>query len=238
MLTLSEKLVLLALVDHEGEVGRTGHSRDFISYGLACSIIMELMLSARVTVELPRELFLKITMNNGKVKLLDASPTGDDVLDEALSKLRQSGKGKSPFHWIKKLRGLTTGKNLPTFGTAFRGSCFLDRMVDKGILYRKKHSTLGYKTPRYPLLDEQAKRSLIESVHDAILRESNDPEMTMLISLASTCGLIGEIPFSSAEAPEVEGRVKAIVDSDPVVRFLTRQVVAAKTSDEVPYTGS
>lgn len=238
MLSLSEKLVLLALDDHEGEVGRTGRSRDFISYGLAGSIIMELMLAGRVTVELPRELFLKITLDKGKAKLVDASPTGDEVLDEALSKIREAGKPRSPFHWIKKLRALTTGKNLPAFGTAFRGSRFLDRLVDEGILYRKKHSTLGYETPRYPLLDEQAKRSLVESVHDAILSDNNDPEATMLISLASTCGLIGEIPFSSAEAPEVENRVKAIVESDPVIRFLCRQIAAAKTSDEVPYTGT
>jgi hypothetical protein len=232
MLSLPEKLVLLALVDDEGKVGRTSRTRDYISYGLSGSIIMELILAGRAAVELPRELFLKVTKDNGKLKLVDASPTGDEVLDEALKKIRDAGKEKSPFHWIKKLLALTTGRNMPTFGTAFHGSRFLEQLVEKGVLYKKKHSTLGYVTPRYPLQDEAAKRSLVESVHDAIIKESQEQEMTMLISLANVCGVLNEIPFTTDEGPLVEKRLEAIIGSDPVIAFLTRQVALAKQSSE------
>lgn len=54
----------------------------------------------------------------------------------------------------------------------------------------------------------------------------------MLISLANVCGIFHEIPFSGDEELEVERRVKAIIEADPVIEFLTRQVVAAKQSSE------
>ena len=160
MLSLPEKLVLLALVDDEGKVGRTSRTRDIISYGLSGSIIMELILAGRVKVELPKELFLKVTKDNGKLKLVDSSATGDEVMDEAMSKIGGAGKEKSPFHWIKKLLALNVNNNAPTFGTSFHGSRFLEQLVEKGVLYKKKHRTLGYVTPRYPPQDEAAKRDL------------------------------------------------------------------------------
>lgn len=238
MLSLPEKLVLLALVDDEGTVGRTSRTRDYISYALSGSIIMELMLAGRVDVELPREVFLKITKDNGKLKIVDPSPVGDEVLDEALSKIRDKGKEKSPFHWIKKLLPLTTARNMPTFGTSFHGSRFLEQLVEKGVLYKKKHSTLGYVTPRYPLQDEAAKRSLVESVHDAIIGGSNEPEMTMLISLANVCRTLGEIPYTVEEVPLVEKQVETIIKSDPVIAFLARHVALAKQSSENANVGS
>ncbi len=137
--SLPEELLLIAYNDMTGR--RQGGATE-LGCGLAGAVLVELTLAGRVDVV------------DGRVRALDANPTGDPVLDDALARIATAKKARKPEWWVGKLNSGVQGR-------------LLDRLVERGVLRRERHKVLGlFPVRRYPTLDaglESAARSRLRS---------------------------------------------------------------------------
>lgn len=90
MLTLYEELYLLALDEEKGNIFRM--VRKSLPYALAGAILAELALFGKVE-----------TGEKSRLKLLEATPTGDPILDETLEQISTSEKARKLTYWVSRL---------------------------------------------------------------------------------------------------------------------------------------
>ena len=91
MLTLYEELFLLSINDATGEL--VGAAASYLPYGLAGAMLAELALQRKVNVA------------DKRLAVLDAIPTGDELLDGALATVAASDKPRKLTHWINVVSG-------------------------------------------------------------------------------------------------------------------------------------
>jgi hypothetical protein len=204
MLNLPEELLLLALRDKKGTVISSASTA--LPYGLAGAVLLELTLADRVTFE------------DSKIVLDDATPTGDDILDEGLERIKQSKKNRKPSYWVNKLSGIKKIKER-----------LLDRLVHKGILRREEHRILRViPSKRYPTVHGGPEKKLRDSIRAAILDGIEPEERTgILISLVSACSLVNEI-FEKAERKAAQKRIKEIAKGEPIGKAVSETVAAVE----------
>ncbi|CAF0904032.1 unnamed protein product [Adineta steineri] len=99
-LTLMEEVLLLGLKDREGY---TSFWNDCISSGLRGCILTELGFRGRV--ELEKTGARRRAIANRKVMLLDDTPTGDVLLNEALQHIKETQPQETVQSWIEYLSG-------------------------------------------------------------------------------------------------------------------------------------
>lgn len=142
---LAEDLLLLLTDDDSGRLAVSGTEIEPV---LAGAMLIDLTLRGRIDVAGPGA-----EVNEGRLVVTDATPTGDPLLDEALEKVARLG-GKKP--------GAARGK----LGGKLRAS-LLRELVDKGILREERGKFLGlFPHSRWPAEDaehERETRSRIES---------------------------------------------------------------------------
>lgn len=119
--SLLEELLLIAYSDQ----GTLVTSVAAVDCGLAGAVLMELMLAGR------------LTLTKRAVTVVSDEPTGDPLLDEALTRIRTS-RPAAPRKWVQVLRG----------GLQDR---VLERLVARGVLRREKRRVLLiFPQTRYP----------------------------------------------------------------------------------------
>ena len=89
MLTLSEKLLLLALNDEKGSVVFSASTA--LPYGLAGAILLELYLKDF------------ISFRDEKVKVKSRNGTGNEILDDVLSLIIKENKMHDAKYWVQKI---------------------------------------------------------------------------------------------------------------------------------------
>lgn len=120
--SLAEELVLLAY-DDNGAARGTGTNLD---YGLAGALLHELSMAGRIEVA-------------GKhVAVVDPTPTGDTLVDAALSRIAGDPKRRTPKAWVTRL-------------AKHARQPVLDRLVAAGVLRRETDKLLWvFPRTRYP----------------------------------------------------------------------------------------
>ena len=206
MLTLPEDLLLLALRDKKGTVVSSASLA--LTYGLAGAILLELTILD------------KIVLEGDKFIVKDATPTGDDIFDEALAKIHASKKIRKPSYWVSKLSGIKKLKDR-----------LLERLVKQGILRREEHKVLWViPTPRYPTLSGAPEMKRRELIRNAILHNVEPDERTgILISLVSACSLVNEI-FEKEERKAAKQRVKEIAKGETVGKAVSDNVAGVQAA--------
>jgi hypothetical protein len=143
---IAEDLLLL-LADEAGTVGE----RSRLSIGLSGALVLELTLSGRVdlAVEPPPE----------RLVVVDTSPAGDEVLDEALAVIAATERQR-PSEALRLL-----GERLQ--------DRLLARLVERGLL-RQADSAVLAMLPRasWPTQDLTYERELCASVVDTLIRDT------------------------------------------------------------------
>jgi hypothetical protein len=143
---IAEDLLQL-LVDEAGTVGE----RSLLSIGLSGALVLELTLSGRVdlAVEPPPE----------RLVVVDTSPAGDEVLDEALAVIAATERQR-PSEALRLL-----GERLQ--------DRLLARLVERGLLRQADSAVLGM-LPRasWPTQDLTHERELCASVVDTLIRDT------------------------------------------------------------------
>jgi Golgi phosphoprotein 3 len=202
-LTLAEELLLLVLDDAEGTVPMA--ATQALPYGLAGATLMELTLRGRLT-------------SDGKhLVIVDATPTGDALLDQALATIAGAKRARDSAHWVRAL------------GTGIKRhrEQLEDRLVRHGILHRREHRTLGvFPSPRYPTDDPRPEVESRRRIRAAVLGDSpTDARMATLISLARTCRVLDGL-FTREEREATRGRVAAIVRGEALGKAVQETVAA------------
>ncbi len=204
MLNIAEQLLLLALHDEKGTVLSSASAS--LLYGLSGAVLMELTLNKQLYID-KKNLLVSGT-----------TPTGNDILDEAVLAIKQSKKDRNAAHWVN---ALSTGiKNLT--------ERLLDRLVQEGIL-RKEERRILWVIPviRYPMQRSKIEQEIRAQVRAALLDEQTPaPQTAMLISLVSACNLMGEL-FSREELKRATERAKEIAKESLITDAVSDTVSAA-----------
>jgi hypothetical protein len=206
MLKLTEELLLLALRDKKGTLVSSASMA--LPFGLAGAVLMELTLRQRVSIE------------DNKFVIRDATPTGDDILDEALAKIQSSKKNRKPQYWVSKLSKIKKMKDR-----------LLDRLVNEGILRREEHRILRViPSKRYPTVYSGPEMKLRKQIRSVVLQGKKPDERTMIItSLVQACNLVKEI-FEKEERKEAKKRMKEISKGDAVAKAVTDTVAGVQAA--------
>jgi golgi phosphoprotein 3 len=214
MLTFVEEIVLLQLDDAQGKLVDLPSSATAIV--LASAALMELALRNQVDTDL-RQLFV-----------VDPTPTGDDILDDALARL-----AATPGEF-------TTAAALQRIGAHAEGyqEKALAHLVAKGILRRRDGRLLWvFPSRRYPVIDEREQREVKARLRQLLLSEEiPDPRDVALICLVEASGLLGLV-LSAEESRRAADRVAQLDKMDLIgqalmravaeIRFIVKSAIAA-----------
>ena len=239
MTTLPEELIILALDVEKGTVGRSSTTKEIITYALTAGILMELMLAERIRVEKPPKKFFTFKTPHGTVTVTDPTLTGDEILDDALTRIQSRGKIKGAFYWIDKLGPVTAARDSSLIDWSGKGSRFLARLAQQGVVIKKEHHTLGViSTPRFKLMDPSLRQELHERL-DLSLAPGALPErrQVMLAALVRVCRLFGDLYPDGKRRHEAQDRAAALQQADIEVDFLCGEIQKVKAShDTAVYT--
>ena len=205
-LTLKEKFLILAYDPLKGKNLAT----NFISYGLAGAILMELAELNRIRIEKKR------------VKLTGHQRTGDHVLDNALSLI---DKGSRPLK-VKTVVGKINRKP-----RQFR-KVLIRQLIEKRYLKEVKKRFLFIPYKLYPSANISYSKTLIDSFRRLVLRNesADDQHLVMLAGLAGACKFSGKFFKTKEERKRAKTRIKAIVkesEIDTAIAETIREVQAA-----------
>ena len=193
MRTIAEDLLLFALDDEKGTTLWSGAGA--LPYGLAGALLAELALRGKVTLG-----------DKQAVAVLDETPTGVDVLDDALRLIAASKKPRDAKHWVT------------TFTTKVKRlrDRLEDRLVAEGILRKDQHRVLFlFPFERLPTDDPSVERGLRDEVRAVLLEQASpDVRIAVLISLLKSCNLLDGL-FAMAERSVVRDRATAVIERVP-----------------------
>jgi hypothetical protein len=167
-LHLHEQILLLVLRDERGTVeSKAG----MYHIALGGALLSELLLEGRISID------------PGKKKLVnvvDATPFGESVLDEALAKIVSAKRRRQASAWVSSLASIKRLRHRVAEGLCRRG-ILKDSEETVLLIFRRK---------AYPTIDSTRERRLIEEMRTAIVdgATSMDARLAILIALAHATG--------------------------------------------------
>ncbi|MGE0260433.1 MAG: GPP34 family phosphoprotein [Alphaproteobacteria bacterium] len=200
MLGFVEEIVLLQLDEHGKLVELPLSAADVVLAGAA---LMELALRSKVDTDLNRFF------------VVDREPTGDEILDDALSALVSDGNEATTSAAIE-LIALNAGR--------YRDVA-LKRLVEKGVLREEEGRFLWvFHTRRYPVIDDTEQREVRTRLRQLILTdEIPDPRDVVLLCLIDACGLLGLV-LSLDEIAARRERIEQLARLDLIGQAMTKAV--------------
>ena len=201
MLTLSEKLLLLALHDEKGSVVFSASMA--LPYGLAGALLLELYLAN------------KITFVDKKVQVIDATTTNNELLNEALALIDNSSKLRSAEYWLSSISSKVKGIQ----------QRLANQLVNKGILAEQEQTFLWViKSTRYPTQDAKPEHDIRQQLKDIVLDGQNATEEDIaLLSLVQVCELIAEV-FNKDDRKFAQKRIKELAKDEKVSKAISQTV--------------
>jgi hypothetical protein len=194
MRTLGEDIVLLA-IQQDGKLA--AHAK--LRYAVAGSELVRLAAARRVDVV------------KGRIVVLDASPTGDPLLDAALASMARSRRAPHAKSWVSNSR--------------ISPEAYLEGLARGGVVRKELHKALKlFPTTRWSVVD-LARYSAARSRLDAVAL-SQDPVDSAQAALG---GLVHAVELDQQLYPGKEGhaardRLKRIARRDPSVRSVEAAV--------------
>jgi Golgi phosphoprotein 3 len=194
-LTLADEIVVLMLDDSVGEIRPDCVSVSGVA--IAGGILMELALLGRIDTDL-KSLFI-----------VDASSTGDELLDAILQELAAEPEKQSSAWWIDKLstrHGDLVGR-------------VLARLVTSGILREEERRFLWVFSRRaYPQVSGREEREAKARLMSVLFNdEVPDPRDTLLLGLARSTDVLSVI-LSSEELDKAADRIEEVASLEEIGR--------------------
>lgn len=202
---LTEELILLMLDERSGYLEMVP-GWDF-SCVMAGAVIADLTLEFRIDTDLD------------SLSLIDATPTGDSMLDPTLKEISESQSTFGTQYWIEK----NTSRSEDIVTTT------LDRLVEKGIL---EYETGGFwslarsvsRTKTYPAVGGASKEEVKTRILNVILNDViPDPRDIILIGLMHTCGGF-KLLLSEEDYQEQIERIDMLASMDLVGQSISKAV--------------
>jgi hypothetical protein len=204
-LHLYEEVLLLALRDKEGSL----HFGVHYQFALAGALVAELMLTRRITID-----------TNGRRKfivLADGTPTGDEILDTCLEKLRAAKRRQQVQTWVRRFSAIPRLKHRAA-----------SSLVKRRILKMEEDQILFlFRRKLYPEIDPRPEKRILDKMHEAIFTEKReiDPHTLVLIAICDSTGLL-RANFDKKRLRDRKSRIKQIVQAE-LVGKATREAVEA-----------
>lgn len=193
-LKLYEGLVLLALHDEEGTTQGW-----YLEYTIGAAVLAELLMLNRIRVN---------SENKDRVEIVDASPTGDKVMDEVLAKIAAKKRPDTLKNWV-----MTVGY------TPNLKEKVADQLVDDGIIKSDERKLLWVFTQKiYPEINPEPERYLRQEMRRLVLEQPSDlsdidPRYAILIALAKSSHLLAQV-FSKAEIKTHKKRIDEVAKGE------------------------
>jgi len=210
MLTFPEEIVLLLLDEKTGEFLPLPESVFAVVMGGAA--LMELELNNRIDTDLE------------KLMVVDRTPLGDNILDDALAGLAGICDKRS---------------EVPIPGALYEAalnaedyrSWALKRLIAHGVLLEESGRHLWvFRTRRYPVTDDHEQQEVRARLRQVLLSdEIPDPRDVVLICLIAACALMSFV-LSEAEFDAAVPRVEQLRKMDLIGQAVTR---AASETDAI-----
>ncbi len=201
MLGFVEEILLLQLDDSRGKfVNLPLSAADVVLAGAA---LMELALANRIDSDLERLI------------LVDATPTGDDILDDVLTRLGEASGELTADAVLERLS--VNGEKYQEIA--------LQRLIAKGVLREENGRFLWvFRTRRYPVVDDSEQREVRARLRQLVLTdEIPDPRDVVLICLIDACGLLGLV-LGPDEIAQTKTRVEQLSRLDLIGQAVTKAV--------------
>lgn len=214
-LFLHEEILLLALRDEKGTI-------DFGSqYALAVggALLAELLVRRRVGL-----------ISAGKkrfVQLLDATPVGEPLLDEAVRRVAEARRRGTVSAWVSRFGGMR--------GLRDRLAA---RLCQRGILRaEEKDVLLFFKRRSYPAVNPEPERDVVQRLHDAIFTDGAvEARTVVLLSLADSARLL-PIVFAKDALKARRDRIATLVKQEELGDAVRSAIEAAETTMIIITTG-
>jgi len=203
-LSLPEELMLLALHDEDGTI-KMG---TFYLYAIGGAMLAELLMRSRLRLD---------TSKKKTVHMVSAKSLGDPLLDDCLTKVRDSKKPLAAQTWVTKFAGLKDLKHRLAM-----------QLCDRGILTADEDKVLLLFNRRiYPEVNPKPEKEMIERLRQAIFSEADhlDPRTVVLVSLAHSAGLL-PMAFDKKDLKARKARIERILKGDALAAA-TQEAIAA-----------
>lgn len=202
-LCLHHELALLILDDTKGTFVGT-----MVPHGLAGAMLSELLVQGLINVSEDKD---KI------VSVVSGQPTGDALLDEAVSKITASPKPYGLQHWVMQLAHL---KNL--------SERIAVQLSELGVLKQAEDKVLWLFTRKiWPELDGSYENALRARMAEAMFAGIDPDERTaVLITLANATGVL-QANFPTVELRQHAARTKEICEGKHLAAGATVAAIAA-----------
>lgn len=170
-LTLLEELVLLGIDDTTGSLRQTPPLA--FGYALAGALLSDLALRNRIDTD------------PAKVFVIDPSPTGDTLLDQALTQIAAESEPRPVSRWLATF----------SYDRGKWEQAALSRLVARNILRIDTQKILWvFGVRRYPLIDNREVTEVKTRLSALILGDDiPDPRDAVLISLLAACNLVSHV---------------------------------------------
>ena len=145
---------------------------------------------------------------------MDATPTGDELLDPTLAKIADAER-QNTRHWIEYIAERADAIRAKALG----------RLISKGILTERDRRVLWvFHSRRYPSVDghvcQEARLRLV-----GVLRSDGVPSRrdVLLVCLADACGILRTL-LSRRELRKLSRRIKRIAGRDLIILNMVRAI--------------
>jgi hypothetical protein len=210
-LNLPEEILLLALRDREG----TFPSSAPVTHALGGALLAELMLQERLAVEADKKAKWLVVRNS--------SPLRNEILDEALLKIRTAKRRARVETWVPRLGMIKRLRHRLAVG-----------LCDQGILRADRSRVLLFFTRQvYPEVDPRPERELVNRLKKAIFTDtaSVDARTILLVSLANATHLL-RFAFDRKALLKRKARIKAL-SSGELAGAATAQAIQAAQAAQI-----
>ncbi|MBK1880081.1 GOLPH3/VPS74 family protein [Pelagicoccus mobilis] len=201
MLHLYQEITLLALRDDKGTV-----SIEHLDRILAGALVAELILEKRIAVSPDKKRF---------IDLLDASPSGDALLDECLQKVSTAKRRARLSTWMNRFAGIKRIHHQAA-----------ESLVAKGILKKETAKLLlVFNRTVYPEVDSKPEQKIIERLERIIFTSPAEVEArdVVLLSLANSAALLTQI-FGRKRLKPQKAHIKRVTEGE-LVGEVTREII-------------
>lgn len=190
-LKLYEGLVLLALHDEKGTTQGW-----YLEYTIAAAVLAELLMLKRIKVSEDKK---------NRLEVLDASLTGDLVMDEVLTKIAEKKRPDTLSNWVMTVGYIPSLKDKVA-----------QQLVADGIIKSEERKLLWVFTQKlYPAINPEPERHLRAEMRRLILTKplEVDPRIAVLIALAKSSYLLEQV-FSKDELKVHKKRINQVAKGE------------------------
>lgn len=188
-LTIPEEILLLS-IDENGGISPESTTLDVV---LASAILMDLAIRRKIDTDL------------NYLILVDGNPTGDAILDDALTFLFSHKENKKPDHWITQL-GLKADE--------YKEDILASLTLKKVIKVDNKKILWMFPARRYPVVGDTELKEVKARVRELVFsKELPELQDIAIISLAYY-GQLLKLIFSEDEIAKYHSRIEQIAKMD------------------------